>query len=245
MSSREAMWRRLGNESANSGGNAISSELGLGLDMGIGPNLETNPVVVYNDEGRAIPVPTKDGTYRPAHFEVVQSFRRDPDVYPDAFSFRLNLSKPLRNVFCIEVMELNLPNADSTAPAHREFLILNGTMVSEGGGYKFRPQPLSRDLSFHTATTYTPNSDKARSADSLAASNIPALDDYALGRYKYDSTANLQHWNRSGWKRTTWFPTPVAALDYIELSVVDPLGVPYDFAADEEWSCTLQILSQM
>ena len=215
----------------------------------LGLNVETNPTVVHDDEGRAVYFPRGDGLYRPAHFEVVSSMRRDPDVYPNAYSFRLKFQKPLRYVFAIEVLEINVPNVETTAPANREFLLLNGLVTEQGGNFSFRPQDsIPKDRSFHTMLIHNADdrdlTDNNRSVESVAAKDLFPLDDYALGRYKYDATAPFQYWNRSGWHRKTWFPTPLARLDFLDFSMLDTTGVPYDFAEGDEWSATLQIFSK-
>jgi hypothetical protein len=210
---------------------------------GSGINVETSPVVVHDDEGRMIPFPKGDGTYRPAHFEVIHSSRRNPDIYEFPDSFRLKFSKPLRGVFAIQLLEVNLPNVDATAPDDREFLILNGLIDTNG---KFRPQEnLPKDRSFHTMMMHDANDPGVvRSAASNAAIDIFQYDDYAFGRFAYDPTKALQHWNRSGWHRTTWFPTPVNTLDYIDFSVADANGNAYDFAPGDNWSATMMIFSK-
>lgn len=223
---------------------------------GSGFNAETNPVRVHNDEGQVIEYPRQDGTYRPAHFEVVESWRRDPIAFPDPHTFRLKFSKPLLGVFALEVLEINVPNVDggATNPANREFLLLNGLLKAvaipavDGGGtrYNFQPQDqIPKDRSFHTMITHNandPNVDRSDAAWDIV--DHVQLDDYALGRYQYDSTKPYQHWNRTGWHRKTWFPTIIDQLDYLDFALADPLGNAYIMTTGAEWSATLQIFSK-
>jgi hypothetical protein len=237
--------RLLNNLSGVSGGQAAHSVEPSSFTRtigGMGTNVETNPVVVHDDEGRMVAFPNGDGSYRPAHFEVVHSTRRDPDIY-EANSFRLKFSKPLKYVFAIEVLEINVPNVDTTAPADREFLLLNGLYDAQG---KFRPQDnVPKDRSFHTMITHNTNDPGVvRSSDSNDAVDRYPYDDYALGRYKYDASATFQFWCRSGWHRKTWFPTPIPTLDYLDLSLADANGTLYDIDPTDNWSATLQIFSK-
>lgn len=211
---------------------------------GTGFNAETVPVEVHDDTGALVKYPTGDGAYRPSHMEVVESWRRDPIAYPNAYSFRMNLSKPLREVFCIEIVEINLPNVDATPPVHREYLILNGTI--RGANNNFTPQPeLPKDRQLHTMVAHSSNDPNIdRSAAAWNNTNRPQLDDYAFGRFPYDSTKPFQYWKREGWHRKMFAPTPIRNLGALEFSVCDVYGTPYDFAASEEWSCTLQIYSK-
>ena len=214
---------------------------------GSGMNMETNPVRVHDDSGAVVDFPTYDGTYRPAHLEVVESWRRDPVAFPTADTFRLNFSKPLRSVFAIEVMEINVPNVDAVAPQHREFLLCNGLNTEpEPGRYRFIPQgSIPKDRSLHTMSAHTSNDPNIdRSAPLWDNTKRMQLDDFAFARLPYDSTEPFQHFDRNGWKRTTWFPTPIDRLDGLEFALLDVYGVPYDFAANEEWSATLLILSK-
>ena len=210
---------------------------------GVGTSTDNNPIVVHDDEGRMVPFPNSTGIYRPAHFEVVHSMRRDPDIFPRASSFRLKFSKPLRVVFAIEILQLNVPNVDSTPPENREFLVLNGLFNNQG---KFVPQQnINKDRSFHTMITHNTNDPSVnRSAASNNAVDIFPYDDYALGRFFYDATEPFQKFNRSGWHRKTWFPTPLDKLDYLELTLADASGNEYDFPTGENWTATLQIFSK-
>ena len=208
----------------------------------IGNNVETSHVIVHDDEGRVVNYPSVSGDYRPAHFEVVRSYRRDPDIYADAATFRLKFSKPLKSVFVIEVLEINVPNA-TVPPAHREYLLLNGLFDSNG---KYHPQAnIPKDLSYHTMITHNANDPGVdRSPASNDAVDLYPYDDYVFGRFKYDSTASFQYWHRHGYHRKTFFPTPIPSLDYLDFSLADPEGTIYDIPAAQEWSATLQIFSK-
>lgn len=214
-----------------------------------GFNAETNPVRVHNDAGHLVDFPTHDGTYRPAHFEVVQSWRRDPVVYPNPFSFRLNFSKPLYEVFGIEIVEINVPNIDVVVPANREFLLLNGTLTEKSpgsGDFRFDGQrDIPKDRSLHTMIAHSANDPNVdRSGPAWDDANHLQLDDFAFARFSYDATAAFQYWKREGWHRTTWFPTPITRLEGLDLCLSDVFGVPYDIPANEEWSATFQIFSK-
>lgn len=214
-----------------------------------GFNAETNPTMARDDAGNVIDFPTQDGTYRPAHFEVVQSWRRDETTYPDPWTFRLNFANPLREVHAIEVVSLNVPNVDggNPEPAFREFLLLNGLLreTSSGSGeYRFRGQEnIAKDRSFHTMVAHNmsdPNVDHGGTdLDNLQ------LDDSALGRFQYDSTAPFQYWRSSGGiRQTTWFPTPITRLAHLEFTLADTFGEPYLMNTAENWTATLQIFSK-
>lgn len=207
----------------------------------LGYNTETNPVVYHDDTGQ----PQRrvlDGTFRPPHMEVVESWRRDPDNYINT-SFRMSFSKPLRNVECIELLEINVPNVLVTPPANREYLLLLGLV---GGNGELVPQAnLAKDFSLHTMladSANDPNVDKSSVAWQLA--QRMQLDDYALFRGCYDSTKPFQYWKREGWHRKIFFPTPVRELATLEFTLMDPQGILYDMDPTDEWSATLQIYSQ-
>lgn len=209
----------------------------------IGMNVETaKSVVPHNDEGDVVLFPVRDGGYKAPHFEVVRSARRDPKEYPNASSFRLKFSKPLYSVFAIEVLDINVPNVDETAPTHREFLLVNGTFDSEGNFHRQDNIPGGAGI-FSAMLTHNSNDPGVvRDAASKAANDLFNWDSYALASFDYDATKSFQSWSRDGWHRTKYFATPLPRLDYLDLSLVDPDGNQYDFADDEEWKCTLQIL---
>lgn len=208
---------------------------------GSGFNAETaTSVTPHDDEGNAVLYPVPGGGYRKPHFEVVRSLRRDIDTYPNANSFRLKFSQPLKSVFAIQVMDIIVPNVDSTVPLHNEFLLVNGLFDTAG---TFSAQGnISGDRLFHSTMTHNANdSAVVRSAGSTAANNLFQWDSYALASFEYDASRGHQSWSRDGWHRTLFFEKPLGQLDFIDLSLVDQTGARYDFTANEEWKCTLQI----
>lgn len=207
----------------------------------MGLNSETSPVIYHDDEGRP-QKRTLDGTFRPAHMEVVKSWRRDPDNYINT-SFRLSFSKPMRGVECIELLEINLPNVDATPPANREYLLLLGLIDQNGD---FVPQQnLPKDFSLHTMVADSANDPGvAKSSAAWQLAQQMQLDDYALFIGTYDSTKALQYWKREGWHRKIFFPTPISELANLEFTLMDSQGTLYDMASADEWSATLQIYSQ-
>uniref|UniRef100_A0A6C0IV31 Uncharacterized protein n=1 Tax=viral metagenome TaxID=1070528 RepID=A0A6C0IV31_9ZZZZ len=203
---------------------------------------ETNPVRYHNQEGVSLSFPT-DGTYRPHHFEVVESFRRNPDKFLNT-SFRLAFSKPLHSVRSIELMELNIPNVAATPPAHREYLLLFGLYNGVTG--LFEPQRnLHHNGPYHSMISddhYDPSVDRTTNPAWSFALSTP-LCDYAIFRGHYDSAAVLQWADVSDFRRTMFFPSPID-LAYLEFTLMDPLGNLYDMDPADEWSTTLQIDSQ-
>ena len=232
-------------QSGGGAGKGVSRDVIVG---NIGLNVENSPIVAHDDEGRAVQFPSNDGTYRPAHFERVHSYRRDPDVYADPFTFRLKFSKPLFKVFAIEMVELNLPNVDATAPAHREVMILNGLLKTNDGGstYSFHPQDsLKGENTFNTMVTHNAGDPYvSRTAASETAVDHFHFDDSAFGAFPYDSNNAAQQFRRNGWHNKLWFPSTIPRLDYLDFAVVDSVGDPYDFPTNSEWSATLQIISK-
>ncbi len=202
----------------------------------VGYNSETNPVTVHSDEGKEVEYPTGAG-WKPPHMEVVESWRRDTQAYPLVSSFRVDFSVPLHSVFCIEILEMNLPNVSSTKPAYREFLLLNGLFDGTKG---FIPQrEISKDRTYHTmkGTGYGSNPNVVGDF---------TYNEYAFGRFKYDENAGMQYWCRNGWHRKTFFPTPIPILASLDLSIADARGAPYDFGEEDndEWSATFQIFAK-
>lgn len=240
-------------ETAGAGGLAAntvplsSSERVVG---GMGLNSETSQVRVHNEAGKEVKVPTNDGLYKPPHFEVVQSWRRDPITYPDPRTFRLKFAKPLVDVFMIEVGEINVPNVAATPPPNREFLLLNGLMrqksAGSGGGYTFTPQrEIDQTRSLHTMLTHNANDPGVdRSAVAWDATRYFEIDNYALARFNYDPTEPHQFHDREGWNRRTWFAHPIRRLEGLEFTLGDVHGDLYDMPTDENWSATLQIYSK-
>lgn len=196
----------------------------------LGMNMETNPTEIRDDTGAVVDYPKHDGLFRPPDFVVVQSWRRNRTDFPNPSSFRLGFQTPKRHVLAIEVLETNFPNVNSTAPNHREFLIVNGLLAENGS---LEPQT---NIPYHAMETM-----RARPQTGATLANTFQWDDYALWRGNYDATKGHQYWKREGWHRKTWFPEPIERLDYLDLSVVDSLGTAYDFATNAEWSATLQI----
>ena len=209
----------------------------------IGFNAETSTAIVpHDDEGSVVLFPVREGGYKPPHFEVVRSARRNPQVYPNASSFRLKFSKPLKSVFAIEVLDINVPNVDSTVPVDREFLLVNGLFDSDGN-FKAQENIGGGAGIFNAMMTHDTNDPGVvRNAASTAANSLYNWDSHALASFDYDATKSFQSWSRDGWHRTRYFATPVQNLDYLDLSLVDPEGNQYDFAVNEEWKCTLQII---
>lgn len=207
----------------------------------MGANNETNPIEVRDDTGSVIDFPARDGTYRPPHFEVVESWRRSTTQYPSPSSFRMRFQKPLSEVLAIEVLELNVPNVDAVVPPNREFLVLNGLLeAKDDGSYNFAPQRNLLDQ--HTFSTMVAHDSNDPSASYNTGADYLQYSDFALLRKCYDSTAPFQYWKREGWHRKTWFVEPVKRLDYLDLSLATVFGDPYDIADDEDWSMTLQVL---
>lgn len=215
---------------------------------GAGYNSETNPVIPHRGDGSVVKMPEYDGTYRPAHYEVVQSWRRDPISFPEPYTLRLAFSKPMKNVFAIELLEMNAPNVagGSPDPAYREFLLLNGLMRNVDGEYKFSPQGnIPKDRSFHTMVAHNANDPSVdRSDPAWDDVDYLQLDDYALARFPYDASKSMQHWKHGGgFHQVTFFPTPLMTLEYLDLTLADPRGDPYMMDTAEGWSATLEILS--
>jgi hypothetical protein len=215
----------------------------------IGFNHETNPMQPQSDNGQIVQFPKQDGTTRQAHFEVVQSWRRDLDNYPDPWTFRLKFANPLREVYAIEVLSVNVPNVDvgNPDPQFREFLLLNGLLrqtTPTSGEYRFRPQEnIARTHSYSTMVPHNFN-DPNVNYGGTDADNLQ-LDDAAFGRFQYDASRPFQYWrSEGGYHQTTWFVTPIPKLAFLDFTLADCFGAPYEMNATENWTATLQIISK-
>jgi len=179
----------------------------------LGIDAQTSPIVPIDQSGKEHLLP-KDSTFKPPVVVCVDSEDRDIVAYPDPTFFRLRFPKPMRGVFSIELLNLQIPNANS-APTDN-FILL-------------KSPELSRFEVMHSTNT---------TAGEPANSNIAE----AFAKIPYVTTLPYQVFTRRELIMKKYFSPPEDKLLELTFELTDKYGDRYGMALDENWTACLEIV---
>lgn len=209
-----------------------------GGDFGVAT--EASPVVPYNSDGHAVHF-NKGPEFKRPLLVHVDSARRDENIYPNPWSFRLAFHKPLLGVLSIELLDIIYPNVlpSLTEPENRYTLLLNGLLSSapdSDGVYKFTPQ--RQNIGIYK----TMNEHNAIDPTTSSATRTYQFADCALAKLRYDPGAANQFWERNDFHKIHYFHPKEEKINFLDLTLADRNGQPYNMDPDENWSATLEVV---
>lgn len=194
---------------------------------------ESNPIQVFSNTNPTMPICHGFHVNPPVTLHVDSAWR-DTAAYPSPGWFRVLLPNPLKGVISIELVQLNVPNVNATAPPGRYFWVAFG--LCNGNA----PNTFRGNADFRGGTSmFTAGLSNNIGYGSTAE---PIVAPYAIGKFNYDPLLSFQSWER-GEMRFIYWPKPAReTLNYIDLSLVARNGIPYDIGSFDSWSASFEII---
>jgi len=238
--------------------------------MGYSSQPYQNPMQLHDDQGWGVPF-TQHPTFMAPIFLNVESARRDTSIYTSAVSFRLHLPHKLEGVRSIEVVELTVPSVGGglDEPVDSYFFLYNGLVDNPAaptpsfssqnivGLYETmqmdRPPLYNAQNTIPNNPTFTIKPSPATlTADPSSRPGAgafptpyphPDFGAHSFGKFPYISSAPVQIWERTNWRRVHYFKPELNKLDYLDFTLVDRAGVLYNLNG-AEWSATLMVTAR-
>ena len=189
-----------------------------------------NPIRPIDQTGRQVAIP-KEPTFKPPYLAHFDSEDRDQQAHIPPSSFRLNFDKPLRGVFSIEVLTLNIPNTLGDVPPDGRYFWLALGLTRPNNVFQ-RTGCFKGDGIFHTL----------RNTDNTPGAAQRTFGEFALARLEYITGSPFQFFQKRELRMIKHFFPMEEKIGSIELALIDRNGVPYDMDPDESWHGSLEIV---